>query len=100
MDRDLQRRQVVAFAHLVRQLEHAAEHGRHQLAVRHAIALDQLQILFGIELLHDDDGAAVADRQRHRGLRRRMIQRRRRQIDHALAVVPEPVEEIEQRQRF
>ena len=38
------------------------------------------------------------DREIDGGLRRRMIQRRRRQIDHAFAVLPELLQEIEQRQ--
>ena len=98
VDRDLQRRQVVALAHLLRQLQHAREHRRHQLAVRDAPFLDQREIMLGVELLHDDGGAADADGEIDGGLRRRMIERRRRQIDHALAVLPELVQEIEQRQ--
>ena len=46
------------------------------------------------------DGAADADRQADGGLRRRVVQRRRRQVDHALAVAPQPREELEQRQRL
>ena len=38
VDRDLLRRQVVAGAHLVGQLQHAHEHRRHPLAVRDAVA--------------------------------------------------------------
>ena len=75
--RDVQRRQVVALAHAFRQLEHAAEHRGHQLDVRDAVLLDQRQALLGIEVLHDHHGAAVADGQRHVGLRRRVVQRRR-----------------------
>ena len=40
----------------------------------------------------------IADGEIDGGLRRRMIERRRRQIDHALAVLPELLQEIEQRQ--
>ena len=59
---------------------------------------NELEITLGIEALHDDDGAAVADRQVDGRLRRRMIERRGRQVDHAFAVMPELLQEIEQRQ--
>ena len=98
VDRDLERRQVVARPHRFRQLQHAREHRRHQLAVGDAPSLDQLEITLRIEALHDDGGAAAADGEIDRGLRCRMIERRRREVDHAFAVVPELVQEIEQRQ--
>ena len=62
------------------------------------VFFDQRQVLLGIEALHDDRGAAVADRQPDRGLRRRVVERRGRQVHHAFAVAPQLVNEIEQRQ--
>ncbi len=59
-----ERRQVVAAAHRLGQLQHPAEHRRHQLAVRDPVLLDQRQVVLGVEVLHHDHGAAVADRQR------------------------------------
>ena len=59
---------------------------------------DQLEILFRIETFHDDRGAAHPNRQIDGGLWRRMIERRGRQVDHAFAVLPELLQEIEQRQ--
>src|SRR5581483_2358560 len=60
--------------------------------------LNQLQIALGVEALHDDGGAADPDGQVDGGLRRGVIERRGREIDHALAVLPELLQEIEQRQ--
>ena len=80
---DLQRRDVVSAAHLVGQFEHPREHRRHELGVRHAMALDERQELLGIEVLHDDRGAAHADRQTDPDQRCRMVERRGREIDHA-----------------
>ena len=59
---------------------------------------DQLEIALGVKALHDDDGAAHLDGEIDRGLRRRVIERRGRQIDHAFAVLPDFYQEIEQRQ--
>ena len=58
VDRDLERGQVVALRTCLRQLQHAREHRRHELAVRDAPLLDQREITLGIEVLHDDRGAA------------------------------------------
>ena len=81
VDRALQRRDVVARAHLVRQLQHAHEHGRHQLRLRGLVFLDQLQKFLGVEMLHDDGGAAERDRHHVEAQGSRVIERRRRQID-------------------
>ena len=81
VDRAFQRRDVVARAHLVRQLQHAHEHGRHQLRLRDLVFLDQLQKFLGVEMLHDDGGAAERDRHHVEAQRSRVIERRRRQID-------------------
>ena len=64
------------------------------------VLLDELQVLLGIEALHDDRRAAAADRQADRPLRRRVVERRGRQVDHALAVAPLVVQELHQRQRL
>ena len=100
MHDSLQRRQVVTTTRRFRQLQHAAEHRRHELAVRDPIPLHQLQVLLGIEVLHDHHGSAVADDQGHVGLRRRVIERRRRKVEHALAALPQRIEKAEQRQRL
>src|SRR5258708_7422083 len=60
--------------------------------------LDELQVMLGVEALHDDGGPAHADGEVDRRLRRGMIERRRREVDHAVAVLPELLEEIEDRQ--
>ncbi len=97
MDRDFERRKVIARAHRLGQLQHAREHGRHELAVGDAVDLDEFEIPLGVEVLHDDGGAAHADRQVDGGLGRRVVERGGRQVDHALAVLPELDQEIEQR---
>ena len=98
VDGDGQGRQVVAHAHVGWQLEHAAEHGGHKLRVGDAMALHQLQVVLGVEVLHDDHGAAVANGQRRVGLWRRVVQRRGRQIQHAVNTLPKFVQEVKQRQ--
>ena len=92
VDCDLQRRQVVAGPRLIGQLQHPREHRRHQLAVRDLIALDQAQILLGIEVFHDHHRSTATDGQAHSGLRCRVIERRGRQIDHPVAIPPKPVQ--------
>ena len=52
------------------------------------VLLDELEVLLGVEALHDHDGAAGADRQAGRALRRGVVQRRRRQVDLPLPVAP------------
>jgi hypothetical protein len=89
---------IVARPNLFRQFEHARKHRRHQLRMRDAPFRNQFEVTLGVEALHDDDGAAGSYGEVDRGLRRRMIERRRRQIDHALAIVPEFVQEVEDRQ--
>ena len=48
-----ERREVVRQALLVGQLEHADEHGRNQLRMGHAVPLDELEKLLGVEAFHD-----------------------------------------------
>ena len=81
MNGAFQRRDVVARAHLVRQLQHAHEHGRHQLRLRGLVFLDEFQKFLSVEMLHDDGGAAERDRHHVEAERCRVIQRRRRQVD-------------------
>ena len=97
VDGDFERREVVFLAHVLRQFEHAREHGRHELRVRDLVLLDELQIVLGIEALHHDHFRAFGDREIDRGLRRGMVERRRREVDHVLAIAPELVEKFEQR---
>ena len=78
VDRNLERRQVVGRAHVFRQLQHPRKHRRHELCMGDAPALHQFEIPLGIEALHDNRGAACADREIDGGLRRRMIKRCRR----------------------
>ena len=85
VDDDLQRRQVVAPAHVLGQLEHPAEHRRHDLRVGDPVALDGGEVLLGVEALHDHRRRAEAQRARHRRLRGRVVDRRRRQVHHPLA---------------
>jgi len=88
VDRDLQRRDVVAAACLVGQLKHPGEHGRHELTVRHSIAFDERQEMLGIkEVLRDNRGAARTDRQSNPEPRRRMVKRRRRDSRAALRLM-------------
>src|SRR5450631_1699515 len=65
--------------------------------MRDAIALDQPEILFGVELLHDDQSAAKAQRSRDANTRRGMIERRRQEIGHAFAEAPGIVKGLSQR---
>ena len=98
MDRALQGRDVVTPAHIVRQLQHAHEHGRHQLRLRDLVFLHQSQEVLGVEMLHDDRGAAKHDRHHVEAQRRRVIERRRRQINalgiHAAHVGAEHAQEL------
>ncbi len=57
----------------------------HPLRVRDVVLLDQRERLLGIEVLHHDDGAAEAHRAHRIEQRRRVVQRRGRQVD-AVAV--------------
>ncbi len=54
----LQAGNVIRIAHRFRQFEHPDEHRRNELAVRDAVALNALERVFRVELLHDDRGAA------------------------------------------
>jgi hypothetical protein len=97
MDRALQRGDVVAQAHIVRQLQHPHEHGRHQLRLGDVVFADQRQELLGVERFHDDRGAAERDRHHVEAQGCCVIQRRRRQIDavgiHAAHVGAENLQE-------
>jgi hypothetical protein len=75
MDGDLEGREVVAAARRLRELQHAREHGRHEVGVSHLVDLDQLEVSLGIEALHDDCRAAHADREVDRSLRSGVIER-------------------------
>ena len=81
VDRAFQRGDVVALAHFFRQLQHAHEHGRHQLRLGDLVLLDQLQEFLGVEVFHDDGGAAERDRHHVEAQGSGVIERRRRQID-------------------
>ncbi|GCC47826.1 hypothetical protein chiPu_0031941, partial [Chiloscyllium punctatum] len=85
MDDEAQRRQVVAAPRLLRQAQQPHEHGRHHMHVRDAVALDQLQQIFGIEARLEHDAAAVAERQHAVGMRGRMVHRPVHQ-DHLILV--------------
>ena len=98
MNRKLERREIGLFPLGDGKLQHAAEHRRHELAVRHAVLLNQLQVFERIESLHDDRCAALTNREVDRGLRCRVVERCGRQIDHPIAVLPEVGEEVEDRQ--
>ena len=100
VDNHFERREIVGRARCFGQFQQATEHGRHELAVGDAIVFDQAEVLLRIEAFHDDDRTAAANREIAGGLRCRVIQRRRRQVDHVVAVVPESVEKCVQRQRF
>ena len=80
-------RQVVARPVLLGELEEADEHRRHPLAVRGLEALDGLERAERVEPLHDDHGAAGLVRSNREAERGCVIQRRRRQVDHAGPVV-------------
>ncbi len=66
----------------------------------HAVALDQREELLGVEAFHDDGGAAVAQRQVDRRLRRGVVQRRRREVDHARPVVPHRLQGAKERREL
>ena len=105
MDRALHRGDVVARPHLLGQLQHPHEHGRHQLRLRNPVLLDQLQKFLGVEGFHDHRGAAEDDRHHVEAQRSRVIERRRRQINavivHAAHVGAEqPQERIGQLDRI
>ena len=78
----------MAQALLIGQLEHPAEHGRHQLRMRDAVTLNQGQILFRLKALHDHGRAATANDHAHIGQGRGMVERRWRQVHHTLFTAP------------
>jgi len=90
----------MAAAHLPRQFEHAREHCRDELAVRHPTTLDGRQELFGIEVLHDDCGTAHTDRPGNPAQWCRVVKRGRREIDHVFAKTTHLHQGIEDWQRL
>ena len=76
-------------ANRFRQFQHPDEHGRHELAVGHPVALDGVERSLGIELLHHHRGDA-AGLNAHRPHRRRGVVERRRAQIHRLGIQPEP----------
>ena len=62
VDRALQRGHVVFLADVVGQFQHPHEHGRHELRLRDLVFFHLPQEVLGVEVLHDDDGAAERDR--------------------------------------
>ena len=98
MDRAFQRGDVVAGADLVRQFQHAHEHGRHKLRLGDLVLLDQFQEFLGVEGFHDDGSAAERDRHHVEAQGSCVIERRRRQIDavgtHAAHVGAENFQEL------
>ena len=58
MDHILEARQVEAFSLLFGKAQHSDKHRRHELRLRHSIALDELETLARIETLHHDDRSA------------------------------------------
>ena len=101
VDHVLQARDVVALALLLRELQHADEHRRDELRVRHSIALDELEALARVEALHHHDRRAQSLHRHRRHQRRGVIQRRGRQVHGvgAGAVEGETVRELHGRGR-
>ncbi len=78
-----QRRDVVRGADVVGQLEHAHEHGRDELGVRHPVLLHQRQAALRVEVLHHHHGPAQALRGHRPHQRRGVVEGRRAQVDVA-----------------
>ena len=97
MDGAAQRGHVVFQAHLVGQLQEAHEHGRHELGVRDLVLADEPQEFLGVEMLHDHRGAAQPHDAHVEAQRRRVIERRRRQIDRVLVHAVELAGDRQQR---
>ncbi len=97
MDGAAQRRDVVFQPHRVGQLEKAHEHGRHELAVRDLVLADERQEFLGVEMLHDHRGAAQPHDAHVEAQRRRVIERRRRQVDRVLVHAVELARDRRQR---
>ena len=91
---------VISGLHLAGQADHAAQHGRHPLAVRHMIAVDGGQRAFGVELGHDDVGAADAMDGERIFERRAVIERGGTQIDAIGREAVEPGEQHRKRVGF
>ena len=99
VDGDLERCEIVSPARRFGQLQHAREHGRHELGMGDAILLDERKEAFRVEPLHDDDRPAAPDRAADAGQRRRVIERRGREVDLAVAKPPDVQPCGERRQR-
>ena len=89
-----QRAHVVRRADVVGQLEHPHEHRRHHLRVGDPVALDRPQRGLGVELLHHHQRAAERVDHAAEAQRRRVVDRRRREVD---GVLVEAVERAEDR---
>ena len=87
-------------AGVVGQLEHPAEHRRHELAVGDPVLLDGGEELLRIEALHDHRRGAEAQGGGHRRLRCRVVDGRRRQVAHARAHREHVHHELHHRQRL
>ncbi len=98
MNGHLERRQVKRLPLLTIELQHPHEHRRNQLRMGHAMFFDQSEILERVESLHDHHGPTLANREPHRRLRGRVVQRRRGQEHHVFSVFPQVVEEGEERE--
>ena len=81
VDRDLQRRHVVARADLLGQLQHPDEHRRDPLAVRDPVPLDRGQRGLRLEPLHHDDRAADRLDRGGEPQRRGVVERRGGEVD-------------------
>ena len=88
-------RDVVARAHGLRQVDDALEQDRRHERARHAVARDERERLFGVELRHDDDGAAEEVGVEREGAGRRVIER----AGHEVHVRPHEVEGLQARQQ-
>jgi len=58
MNRNTMRRKIEPALHIRWQLEHAHEHRRHPLAVRHTMPFDEIERECRVELFHDDRSTA------------------------------------------
>ena len=94
MHDELQAGQVELQPLVIRQLQHADEHRRHELHVRHLVGLDRAQALERVEALHQHDRAAVADRAHRPCGRRRVVHRRWAQVDRRVVETERKVDGV------
>ncbi len=87
-----QGRKVVLLPHGVGQLEHAHEHGRDELGVRHLVLFDEGQAALGVEVLHDHDRASEALGRHGPHERGGVIKRRRREVHVPRAEAHDPAQ--------